>query len=289
MLIEIFDVDHGFCALVTADDGQHVLFDCGRNSLTGLSPSGILFARGIRQVEALVVSHADEDHVSDLPALGRQAYVRSLITNDSLTSSTLQNLKSEAGEIGRGAQEVIWRTNRFLLALTGGVQYPILPQAELVYFRNPYPTFSDLNNLSLVTFLHYGDIHIIFPGDVEAPGWRSLLLDSDFRAHLMRVNVFVASHHGRENGFCDEVFAYCRPEIVVISDCGIRHASQEMTDTYAARAMGVWLGFERRKVLTTRCDGTIKIWQSLPDNSGAWIASERSLRRALPRPALHLP
>lgn len=289
MLIEIFDVDHGFCALVTADDGQHVLFDCGRNGLTGLSPSSILHARGIQTLETLIVSHADEDHVSDLPALGRHVSVRSLITNDSLSSTTLRDLKAKSGEIGPGAQEVIWRTNRYLVALTGGIQYPSLPQADLVYFRNPYPSFSDLNNLSLVTFLHYGDIHIVFPGDVEAAGWRSLLLDADFRAHLRRVNVFVASHHGRENGFCDEVFEYCRPEIMVISDCGIRHASQEMTDTYASRALGVWFGFERRKVLTTRCDGSIKIWQSLPHGSRAWIASDRSLRRALPRPALHLP
>jgi beta-lactamase superfamily II metal-dependent hydrolase len=289
MLIEIFDVDHGFCALVTADDGQHVLLDCGRNSRTGLSPSGILYARGIRQLEALIVSHADEDHVSDLPALGRAVNVRSLIANDTLAGSTLQNLKAASGEVGLGAQEVIWRTNRYLVALTGGVSYPVLPQAELAYFRNPYPSFSNLNNLSLVTFLHYGDIHIVFPGDLEAAGWRSLLQYPDFRAHLTRVNVFVASHHGRENGFCEEVFAFCRPEIVIISDCGIRHASQEMTDTYASRALGVRIGFERRKVLTTRCDGTIKIWQSLPDNSGAWIASERSLRRSLPRPALYLP
>lgn len=289
MLIEIFDVDHGFCALVTADDGQHVLFDCGRNSLTGLSPSAILFARGIETLDALVVSHADEDHVSDLPELMRSVYVRSIIMNDSLTAETLWRLKSELGSIRPGAAALLHTQTEEMTRLRNGDRHPILPDAGITFYRSRYPAFSDLNNLSLVTFLDYGNIHIVFPGDLEGAGWRSLLQVPDFRARLAGVNVFVASHHGRENGFCDEVFAFCRPEIVVISDCGIRHASQEMTDRYARRALGVWFGFERRKVLTTRCDGMIKIWQSLPDASGAWIASERSLQRALPRPALHLP
>jgi beta-lactamase superfamily II metal-dependent hydrolase len=98
MLIEIFDVDHGFCALVTADDCQHVLLDCGRNTLTGLRPSGILQARGIRTLDALVVSHADEDHVCDLPELMRDVFVRSVITNDSLDPDTLQRIKETTAE-----------------------------------------------------------------------------------------------------------------------------------------------------------------------------------------------
>ena len=97
MLIEVFDVDHGFCALVTADDGQRVLLDCGRNSINGLRPCAVLAARGVRILDALIVSHADEDHVTDLPDLLQNALVRAVITNDSLDSDTLRLIKDAEG------------------------------------------------------------------------------------------------------------------------------------------------------------------------------------------------
>src|SRR5215217_2883163 len=88
----------------------------------------------------------------------------------------------------------------------------------------------------------------------------------------------------RENGFCKEVFDFCRPELVIISDGAMQYASQDMIDRYAYRAAGVYFGPEHRRVLTTRCDGTICIFQSLAANTGAWVGTDRSLRRALPRP-----
>jgi hypothetical protein len=76
------------------------------------------------------------------------------------------------------------------------------------------------------------------------------------------VNVFVASHHGRENGYCEEMFQHCRPDIVIISDKKVDHNTQE--HCYGTHASGIdfWRGIEylgRRYVLTTRKDGHIAI------------------------------
>jgi hypothetical protein len=98
----------------------------------------------------------------------------------------------------------------------------------------------------------------VFPGDIERDGWLVMLERADFRQYLSQVNVFVASHHGRENGYCEEVFRYCKPDIVVISDKGIQHDTQE--HCYDSHATG--LDFSRsgrRYVLTTRKDGHITI------------------------------
>ncbi len=38
---------------------------------------------------------------------------------------------------------------------------------KVTYFSNPYPTFSDMSNLSLVTFLEYDGCGIVIPGDLE--------------------------------------------------------------------------------------------------------------------------
>jgi|GEM_PF-715376 hypothetical protein len=77
------------------------------------------------------------------------------------------------------------------------------------------------NNLSLVTFVKCGHHKIIFPGDMETEGWRRLLQNPEFVHELNGVNLFVASHHGRENGYCEEVLDLC-PNIR-----GVHHFRQE--------------------------------------------------------------
>lgn len=126
-----------------------------------------------------------------------------------------------------------------------------------------YPSFTDTNNLSIVSFVYYDGLGIVFPGDLEKKGWETLLKQEQFKDNLRRTNIFVASHHGRENGYCEEVFEYCKPEIVIISDKEVVHETQK--NCYAKQASGIsWNGGpERRYVLTTRSDGVITITKTL--------------------------
>lgn len=112
---------------------------------------------------------------------------------------------------------------------------------------------------------------MIFPGDVETTGWESLLQGDPFREHLSRVTTFVASRHGRESGYLEEVFDLCNPEIMIISDESIQYDTQEVD--YAPHATGVqWDTGETRSVLTTRNDGMIRIVAGL-DGSRQYIVS----------------
>ena len=138
------------------------------------------------------------------------------------------------------------------------------PGVKISTFHNSYPTFTDTNNLSLLTFLDIGTVSFVLPGDLERAGWLALLADSQVCLLLARVNVFVASHHGREGGYCRKVFDYCRPSLVVMSDGPVEYDTQRMASTYAQHATGEWFnggsGTEWRKVVTTRNDGPI-LWQ----------------------------
>lgn len=128
-------------------------------------------------------------------------------------------------------------------------------------FYNNYPSFMDTNNLSLLIFLDVGILHFVLSGDLERPGWLKLLENREVKSYLSKVNVFIASHHGRESGYCNEVFEYCKPQVVVISDGPIQHDTQRMASIYAQHASGIMFntasGQEPCKVLTTRKDGNI--------------------------------
>jgi beta-lactamase superfamily II metal-dependent hydrolase len=56
------------------------------------------------------------------------------------------------------------------------------------------------NDLSLAVVVQFGDFKILFAGDLEVTGWRRLLALPSFRHDLIGITIFVASHHGRENG-----------------------------------------------------------------------------------------
>lgn len=262
MEIRIFDVEHGGCALVTADTGTRILIDCGHNSTTGWRPSAYLRTLGVTHLEQLIVTNYDEDHVSDLENLAQTVSIGFLLSNPSVSGSDLRKLKRRNG-IGRGIDTLAhMKSNVFGPpgAIVGGG--PNFGNLSLRYFHNIYPSdFDDENNLSLVVILKAYRLTICFPGDMEVTGWKSLLRNPVFVQAIGEVNFFVASHHGRENGCCAELFSQTRlyPEVVAISDSGIQYATQETVSWYRARVKGINLNGERRHVLTTRRDGRMLV------------------------------
>ena len=259
MEFTIFNVTHGFCAYLVADNRNVMLFDCGHNETTGFRPSAYLKACGCTGIEHLVISNFDQDHISDLPNVINMFPIKVFYRNRSITADELTNLKLETGPLTDAMQTLVGLHREYIQ----DVPDPDFPDIEFRCFRNTYPTFADTNNLSLVAFVHYHGMGVVFPGDLETAGWQVLLKNSAFCDHLSRTNIFVASHHGRASGYCREVFNYCSPDIVIISDKEIVHETQK--NSYKDHATGVvWNGGpQRRYVLTTRSDGMITINKTL--------------------------
>jgi beta-lactamase superfamily II metal-dependent hydrolase len=252
---EILNVEHGFAAYAQANDGSVLLFDCGESPTC--RPSDYLPARGIRVVRRFFVTNYDEDHIGDLPRLREKLAVEVLTRNPSVTSAQLRSMKTPP----------ISSAMRLLLEMIDGYTGDV-PAAQLEppglrvwTFHNSYPDFTDTNNLSLLTFLDVGSVSFVIPGDLERAGWLRLLENPHLRGLLSHVDIFVASHHGRESGYCREVFDHCKPSLVVISDGEVEFDSQRMASIYGQHATGQWFnsagGKEWRKVVTTRSDGNI--------------------------------
>lgn len=258
MEIKIFDVAHGFCAYVVADNGNTMLVDCGHNNQTDFYPADYLLARNCTGIERFFVTNYDEDHLSGLPRLRAMAPripIRILHRNRSVTAQELRALKRQGGPLGPGISSLLDMVETYTADVVNPPEYPAV---EFEAFHNDYPALTDTNNLSLVLFLHYPGLSIVFPGDLEQEGWGALLQNSRFRDHLARVNVFVASHHGRESGYLPEVFQYCRPNVIIISDESMRFDTQFVA--YQQHATGIrWNESTIRKVLSTRNDGMLTI------------------------------
>lgn len=101
MELKIFDVEHGACALLSSDDGKHMMIDCGHHAPNEWYPGTYLRQQGIGSLDMLAITNYDEDHVSGLPNLREQVNIGRLWRNMTVTPDILKDLKSEDG-MGNG-------------------------------------------------------------------------------------------------------------------------------------------------------------------------------------------
>jgi beta-lactamase superfamily II metal-dependent hydrolase len=257
--LKIFDVRHGFCATLLSGN-RIILLDCGHDA-EGFKPLDWIYAQGYRHIDALIVSNFDQDHISDIKIIRDYFTVGSLAVNPTVDPNTLRAIKIKGGPITDQMNILINSMANPSLNRIDLVPH-VIEDVSMYFYCCYYPYETDTNNLSLVTFLQFGSSYIIYPGDIERRAWTRLLSVPDFVDKLKKVNVFIASHHGRINGYCEDVFNYCRPEIVIVSDQEKSFSTQDH-DNYSKHVLGLNLGTvlapDVRRVMTTRKDGHITL------------------------------
>ncbi len=138
MQFQILDVGHGFCACLRADNGNVMLFDCGHKSYPEFRPSTYLMGCGIYQVDRLVITNYDEDHISDLPQLYSQLRISSLHRNTSVSPAQLRQLKAQSGPISAAMSCLLDMCETYTHELANP---PAFPGVTFRSFHNPYPIF----------------------------------------------------------------------------------------------------------------------------------------------------
>lgn len=266
MDLTIWDVQHGSAAYLRTPTGRHLVFDLGVGALRGntasFSPLLTLRRSGVQRLDEVIVTHPHRDHLDDVfnfdtlnpHVLRRPRHLREAdIRAGNRPEDT--EIVDKYLEIDRRYSEPIRDAENPESLVNAGMQ--------LAFFHPRACATTNLNNHSIVTFLRYADSTVCLPGDNEAPSWRELLEQEGFQKWLRSTDILVASHHGREAGYCEEVFTYCAPVLVVASDGPSVDSSA--VSRYSANARG-WLvrsrstgRGEQRKVVTTRSDGTVQV------------------------------
>jgi beta-lactamase superfamily II metal-dependent hydrolase len=284
MVLRIWDVEHGACAMFhhrqSGVAGRLAMIDSGDTAVW--SPSAFIrYGLNRTTLDYLFITNADQDHMSDLQGLwDRGINVPVWFRNPSLGPEIFRKIKEQGGPLTRDAHRYLQNPT----GMTGAVGQPFdqyMGGITSRQFWNSYPQLTTTNDLSLVVFIKFAAFQILFPGDLEEAGWLALLRNPAFRAELANTDILVASHHGRENGYCKEVFDYCHPQAVVMSDKSIVHDTQLMAQAYHNKVvkhhpMGVIVATsgKRRHVLTTRRDSHIHF--VVDDHSRFTITTEHA-------------
>jgi hypothetical protein len=268
-----YNVKLGQCiGVLPNDDRDHaIMIDCGHDDdfhpiddFGGYLPkeSGLGLRPSLRQ---LVLTNYDHDHFSGLPNLHLTAKIKSIRFPKNLTMDEIRALKSNSTAALDTLADIRATYSSPLINYTPPFTCRtfLLTQDELKAAAVPIET----NHLSQLVFIQYGDSTLCVPGDLEQQSWALMLSKADVRDWLKKTTIYVASHHGRENGYHSDIFKYCSPECIVMSDKAIVHSTQEsMSAIYGKHVQQDGVNYtpasgipSLRKTLTTRNDGHIII------------------------------
>lgn len=264
--ILIFDVEMGQSIFIYPHSHPEygMMIDCGN---TGeFDPVDFLIEKGYIKdsLGNLALTNYDQDHFSGMSYLKDKVKIRTVAFAHNLTSQEIKNMKEEV-------TDALQDTCRIKDTYIYDAKDHNPPYSKQSFYLQKHDLENpDTNNLSQVIFVEHQGTVVCISGDLEEAGWKKLLeKEPGIKDWLKKTNIFIASHHGRENGYCADVFSHCKPDCIIISDKGIVHDTQkDMCSVYGncIPGDGIYLNGDitkKRKVLTTRDDGHIYI-QLLP-------------------------
>lgn len=209
--IVFFDVGQGDAALVTMPDNRHMLIDGGPRSESFDAGRWIvapyLKRRGIKVLDAVVLSHADTDHLGGLPYILRSFSVREIWDNG----------QGKSSEIYREYLHLVdsLQIKRKILK-TGDILEDFSPVKIFVLHPTSYFLTQNVKNInegSLVLKISYGLCDFLFAGDIEREGEERLNQYGDF----LTSEVLKVPHHGSNTSSTESFLHYVNPNWAIIS------------------------------------------------------------------------
>ncbi len=220
--IDFLDVGQGSAILVNAPNNNQVLIDGGPSDAV-LAKLGEALPFGDRQIELVILTHPDADHLSGLVEVLRRYDVGQILESGIADSSAEYRVWNDL--IKTKNIPVIFAQAGQTVAVADNLAIKILYPLGKINGQE----FKNTNATSLVGKIIYGQNSVLFTGDAEEQTEQPLLmLGVDLRADILAVG-----HHGSKTSTSAKFLAAVAPEIAVIQ-VGLNnkygHPTQEVLD-----------------------------------------------------------
>lgn len=253
--ITFLDVGQGDATVIRTPSGRTLLVDAGRADLersrgrTVVLP--FLRRQGIHALDAVVLTHWDQDHAGGADAVlsGIRSF-RLILSPMSRRHEPPTATERRTLLIAKRTRATVWRMARGQTLRSGdGVTIAVLNPPRNALYRN-----SRDNNGSLVLRVSFGRRSFLLTGDAEEEAETNML-----RAGLaLRSDVLKVGHHGSASGTSARWLEVVRPTHAVIS-VGRRnpfgHPSRDVLDRMRRRQIRIWRT-DQQGTITMTTDGS---------------------------------
>lgn len=201
----VFDVQNADCFLIKTPENKYFIIDTGKSGYKGSKAQAnsiiikYLKDRGIKNIEALIITHFDNDHSGGAVDIMKNLKVKKVYINSYKEKST---------------------TSKMIYNALAKNQIPnkIPSNNPSIYKENnlniqTYQAKTDKeNDNSIITLLSYKNFDMLFMGDAGTKAFDQLKSDIPTNIEILKVG-----HHGGLNTVNKEMLEHIRPEISIIS------------------------------------------------------------------------
>jgi competence protein ComEC len=248
--VTVLDVRHGSAAVLRYPDGATVVCDCGsygRSDVGRWTMSPALWHSGVRRIDLLIVSHADQDHTNGIPALidrfpiGQVLY--SPVVERSEAGGRLLAMLAERGiphQAARAGDRIEVGSN--MLEVLAPLGWTLRAAAH------------NQNENSLVIRAEHGGRRILLAGDIQDAASTALLhTPVDLAA-----DVLLVPHHGCPMGNTEALARAVGPAHAICSNRA-EHLPRETVEAYEDAGAQVWATCWDGAVTVRVRDGSIEV------------------------------
>ena len=233
-----FDAGNADCAMICTKDFT-VISDTGA-PVYNCELIDALKRADISNVDLMIISHADSDHIGNALKIMNELDVKRVIMPD-------------CGDLDLSDYEIYNAVIEY--ADTNGIPVDFVHSGAVyncgkikITVLAPKVQLKSVNSNSVVFRLDYNKSSFLFTGDAETDEQRTLL-DDDV---LLKADIIKIPHHGRKSAFCKELLQSVQAKTAVIT-CG------DITDYKVSPQLLMYLESQNTDCLRTDLNGNITI------------------------------
>jgi len=229
LVLTCLDVGHGQAILAQLPGKTNILFDAGSlygNDIGTRIVSPYLDYIGIRNIDAIIISHNDTDHINGIPEIVENCNIRSVYANNAFfdmkdTWGTAKFLNDCLAEKGLEIKRIEPQIN-----LSAGVKIEMFWPMEHNYNNKD---LSD-NDRSLVSLIEFAGVNILLCSDIEGFAQKEIL-----RLYPnLTADVVLVPHHGSTATLDIEFLKHLEADFLICSRGRDRY-EKTGRDTYSMR------------------------------------------------------
>lgn len=204
--VHFVDVGQGDCTLVESN-GEYLLIDAGENGHE-TEVLNYLRSMNIEKLDYIIVTHQHSDHIGGMPE------VLAEFECDNLIMPRLTKEQTPTNSTYKAFLKAVQSSEAKVISAKPGLSYA-LGSATFEILGPVTDDAEDINSMSAVTKITYGESSFLITGDAETEEELEII---DNGAEL-DCDVLRAGHHGSSTSSCKDFLNAVTPEICVIS-CG---------------------------------------------------------------------
>ncbi|MCX6356316.1 MAG: ComEC/Rec2 family competence protein [Candidatus Aureabacteria bacterium] len=213
--VYFFDVGHGDATIIRTPGGKNILVDAGGGGKKRDMGRDVILpfmrAHGIRRLDAVVMSHADSDHIGGM---------RSILASSVQVGEFLDPGYPHTAQLYDDILTMVKRRpqTKYRQPCAGDIlDWGPELKVRVMGPVKPVDMGTNPNDSSLVIMLTYGAVSVLLTGDAGKSEERDMI---DRFGPSLRARILKVGHHGSRNSSSEAFLKAVAPEVAVISASG---------------------------------------------------------------------